>query len=480
MADTTGGVSIEIGKLASTFDIWKPNIAEALQKVRGDQRLTEFRMMRALNKLHPVAGDEYFYYVEDIKLNPVHVGTGGITYNGSTGVMSMLLGASSPNNDFLLTSITAPYSSTQNGVPDVQIGDRLFFEGTNGDIPFTVTGISGTFPTVTLTAKQSDLTQTFTAANYPEGTAIAVLTNAQEEGATMPNGYVNKPYKETCYAQIISTSYKTTGTQMTNQDWFKKYPDGTGIDAYYIVGQKNVEYRHEVAIGNALMWERPTTNSILGSEEGEPVKTTEGHANYARRKGNVMPYVAGAFSVNLFDTMTKYTDNNMSPSNYFSGMLGIDLDTETTNVLKTYMQGNAVGNYVSERAEGDLFGNNKGLAAEVNYRYFHKNYVTYCFTQMPTWNMKNSTGLPGSSKPKFGLYSPIGTTRDAKTNVDLPIMGMLYKQLGNYSRLTETWTQAGAGPGTKVLAKDINNLFMRTHGGALHVSGETWSVFSAQ
>lgn len=479
MADTTGGNGLEISQIATTFDIWKPQYADALQQVRGDQRLTEFKMLRALETLKPVAGDEFKYYVEDIIQDAVHIGTGGIlTYSSVTGIGTFLLGAASPNNDFLLSSNVAPYSTTQAGLPNVEAGDRLAFASTSGDILFTVTGVSGSYPTATVTIKQSDLTQTFTSANYPAGTAINKLTQVMEEGGTMPTGYLKKPYQETCYMQIIGTAYSTTGTQMTNQDWFRKYPDGTGIDAYYIVGQKQVEYRHEVAMGNALMWERPTTNSILGPVRGEPMKTTEGHAVYGTRKGNNIPYVSGSFSVSLFDAMSKLVDTNMSPTRYFNGMLGFDLDTETTNVLKTFMEGNAVPAYIADRAEADLFGNNKGLAAEVNYRYYQKGYYTYCFTQMPTWNMKNSTGLPGYNKVGFGLYSPIGSMKDAKSTVDIPIMGMLYKQLGNYSRMVETWTVAGAGNVTKVTNQDINSLYMRSHIGALHVGGELWTVFN--
>jgi hypothetical protein len=50
-------------------------------------------------------------------------------------------------------------------------------------------------------------------------------------------------------------------------------------------------------------------------------------------------------------------------------------------------------------------------------------------------------------------------------------MGMIYRQLGNYSRKAEVYTLMGAGPGTKVTSADKNRLLMRSDIGAEHVGG---------
>lgn len=474
MSNATGAiVSLPSDKLISTFNLWKPEVAQEYYRIFGDQGASTFRDLRSLGMTFEVNQDTRTTYSEQLIHQNIHVGTGGITtVSAPAGTYSFLLGDSSPNNDFLASSGSSPYSAATYYSP-AQVNQILAFPGEDGAAPvtFTVYDITGTAPALTLFMKQNNLSQTFTPGSYPAGTAIAIVSNAWAEGTGQPDALVTQPYEDTEFAQIIKSTSKTTGTQMVNGLWVKSYSDASGnIIGYQTINQRNAEYEHELAIGGALWVSQVSSNASFVGGSVEPSKTTEGYIPYLQRRGTTLNYTSGGFSIGLFDQADAILTKNFAP-NYIQFMMGIDLDNEKDNALKSYFQGNNMNVYQDAKTVQDLFGNNEGLAMSVSFKQFKKGNRTYLMTRVPEWNHPTFLGTTGLRFNGLGVIAPIGKMKDTKSGNMLPYFGMGYRALGGYSRLAEVWATSGAGETLKVITQDYQQINHRSHVMACHVGG---------
>jgi len=470
MADVTGAITgFPSDKLMSSFNNWKPEVATDYYRIFGDQGMSTFKNMRALGMTMEVAQDTRTTYSEEKIHQTIHVGVGGIaTVSAPAGTYTFVLSVAAGANDFLASASTSPYTSATYYNP-VQANDRIMFQGVSDRVIATVTGVTGTHPTVTVAIKLADLTQTFTTASYPAGTELSIIGNAWAEGTDQPDGLVNKPYVDTEYAQIIKTSFQITGTQMVNKLWVQKYSSGEEIIGYRTIGMKNAEYQHELSMGMSLLFERPTTNSTFVGSNIEPNKTTEGYITYWKRRGLTINYAPGSFGINMFDLIDAQADKNFGPTYYQFGM-GRNLYNEKDNSLKQYFQ-NTMQAYQDPQTVSDLFGNNAGLAQTVRFTLFTKGRRTYCFTPIEEFNNPTVTDLPGYNTPGLGFVVPIGKQRDTKSGLNLPYMGVGYRAMGGYNRMAEVWAVNGAGNGLKVITQDIAKINHRSHLMACHVGG---------
>lgn len=470
MANTNSAVtSFPSDKLLSTFNMWKPEVAQDYYRIFGDQGMSMFKNLRSLNMVFQVTQDERTTYSEE-KIHPsIHIGSGGITtVSAPAGTYSFLLSTTSGADDFLASSGTTPYSSATY-YPAVQVNQRLMFQAGADRVIFTVTAVTGSYPTVTVAMKQADLSYTFDPTDYPAGTEVAILTNAWAEGTDQPDGIVTKPYIDTEYAQIIKTSFQITGTQMVNGLWVTQYNDGEQIIGYRTIGMRAAELEHEYALGYAMLFETPTTNSTFVGSNVEPTKTTEGFIPYWKRRGYTFNYAAGSFSPYMFDQIDAQADKNFGPTYYMFGM-GRDLYNEKDNALKAYFQ-NTMQAYEDPQTVSDVFGNNTGLAQTVRFTRFCKGRRTYLFTSVEEFNNPTVTDISGYQTPGLGFVVPIGVKRDTKSGLNLPYMGMGERALGGYNRAHEVWAQNGAGNGLKVITQDIAKMNFRSHIMACHVGG---------
>lgn len=474
-------VSIPSDKLISTFNLWKPEISSEFYRIYGDQGLSTFSNLRSMGMMFPVTQDTRTTYSENLYHQNIHVGTGGVqTTSAPAGTYYFLLGDSSPNNDFLASSGSSPYSSATYYSP-AAINQIISFPGEDGSSPvnFTIYNITGTAPALTCFIKQSDLSQTFTPGNYPAGTAVAITSNSWAEGTGQPDPLVTKPYEDVEYAQIIKTTSQTSGTNMVNGLWVKTYSDSSGnIVGYQTINQRVAEYEHELAICGALWVGRNASNPVFTQSNIEPNKQTEGLLPYLERRGTTLNYAAGGFSIGMFDQIDAIMTRNFAPS-YIQGMLGAEIDNEKDNVFKSYFQGNAMNVYEDQKTVSDLFGNNTGLAMSVSFKQFKKGNRTYLMTRVPEWNHPTFLGTTGLRFGGLGVFTPFGTKKDNKTGNDLPYFGMGYRELGGYSRLAEVWATSGAGNSAmKVITQDYQQINHRSHIMCCHVGGNQGVVLN--
>lgn len=468
MANATGAVTIDASKIITTFDIDKPEVRAKLFRIRGNQGMNFFMIMESLGYSRPVIQNKSKQYEEDWIHQTIHLGN-TMTATGNPDEYTFELSSVAPNIDYLEQNVTSPYNTNAQYVFPVKQWDIITLPENNAKLQITSYSIAAS--TCTVIAKHMNPTVgPFTLANYVAGVELIITGNAFSEGSDQNEGMVNKPLIDYNYTQIHKSTFKWTGSQMVSQPWFTEYSDGNGIEAYYIVGQNNTEYEHALAQDASLLFGALTEISIVDSTTNEPIQTTEGIDPYIKRKGNNIPYVPGTFSLTLFDYMDKLLEQEGAPQ-WMGVFAGTDLDNEKDNVLKAYFQ-NTMQDYQRDRATADLFGDNPGLAMEVNFKYLQKGYRTWCFTRMPQFNMKKLWGAAGYNTQKLGLIWPLSSKPDKNNPSNrIPYMGMIYRALGAYSRKTEVYPLIGAGPGTKVTSADLNKLVMRSDIGAEHCGG---------
>lgn len=472
MGNVSGAQVIQASKIMTTFDVDMPEVRAEFFRSKGNQGVNYFTLLEMLGYDRAVASNKTKQYEEDWIHQSITLGS-TITATGNPNEYSFTLSVTAPNIDYLEQNVTTPYNTNAQYVFPVKINDRLMLPGGNMEATLQVTNkvISGT--TCTITAIHTNPTQgPFTAANMVAGTEIVVSTNAYSEGSDQDSSQVNKPLIDYAYTQIIKTTWKITGSQLTQQIWIKTYSDSSGnIVGYRTIGQKNTEYEHALAIDQALLWGTLTEVSLVDSTTNEPIQSTEGLIPYARRKGQNIPYMPGTFNVPLFDNMNKLLDQQGAPI-WMAFLMGISLSDEKDNVFKDYFANTSNQSYIRDLATADLFGNNPGITAKVGFNYFEKGGRRYCFTTMPQFNMPKLQGAPGYRAQNLGIMYPLGTKPD-KNNSDnrLPYMGMIHREMAGYSRKAEVFHIDGAGPGSKVTSLDQNKLCMRSDIGAEHCGG---------
>lgn len=475
--NASGAVAIEAAKIITMFDINMPEVRDKFFRVRGDQGMNFFRIIESLGYSRPVASMLSTQYEEDWIHQSIHLGS-TMTLTG-TNEYTFTLSTTAPNIDYLEQNTTAPYDSADQYKFPVQVNDEITLPGgNNAKLHIQSVNISGS--TCTVVALHVNPSATFNLASMTAGTELILTGNAWSEGSGQGQGKVWKPLKDTARTQIIKTDFDVTGSQMTQQIWFKEYSNGEGIAGYYIVGMNNTEYEHALNIDMALLVGALGEVVNVDPITNEPIYRTEGIESYIRRKGQNIPYVPGSWNIGEFDYADKLLEQQMAPR-YMGVFMGTDLDNEKDNVFKDYFNNTSDQKYMRDQATTDIFGGNAGTAAAVNFRYFQKGYRSYCFTRLPQFNMVKLLGAPGYKYQNTGMMWPLSTKPDAKNpDMKIPYMGMIYKFMNGYSRKAEVWNVNGAGNGQKISLVDRNHLAMRSDIGAEHCGGNQMLRWFAQ
>lgn len=466
--NASGAVTLEAGKIITMLDILKPDVRQKFMRSRGDQGQSAFTLLEGMGYARPVTQSVTKTYEEDWIHQVIRLGS-GLSSLGSNNY-SFTLSTTAGILDYLEQNTTTPYDSQNQYVFPVKKWDIITLPENN--VKFQVTNVAISGSTCTVTVKHTNPSKSFTSGNYVAGVTLIITGNGFAEGSEQDNGIVNKPIVDYHYTQIIKSTYKWTGSQAVSQPWFTEYSDGTGIPAYYIVGQENTDYEHMLSIDCALWFGALTEVSLTDSDaEYAPIQTTEGLDPYIARTGNNIPFVPGTFSVTTFDYMDKLLEQEGS-SNYMAWMAGTSFDNEKDNVLKAYFQ-HTDQNYMRDNATRDIFGKNPGMAMEVNFKYLHKGYRTWCFGRVPQFNMKKLWGAPGYKMDNLSLIYPMGTKADRSNPSNrIPYFGTIYRELNGYNRKSEVFVLKGqGGGGGYVTSRDVNKLCMRSDIGAEHCGG---------
>lgn len=421
-------------EIVSVFDIDKPEILNTLFRSKGDQGLELFQVIKSMGFVTPTPQVEYSHFEENWKHETFTAD------NATTG----LAGAA-----ITVNLSAADVDSNGNSYP--RVGDQVMFK--NRDIGVITNKLTGP-DRVEITPVKAAATL-----SVAVGDTLIINSGAFSEGSAQPEGAFTGTSKYTNNTQIIKETMTATGTEMTNGKWFDRLDNGKGIPAYYLKGQQDTEYRMALKVNGALLFSERTDQNIVDPNTGRNIRTTEGLIPYITRTGHQKFYAGGSFSVQNFNDAVKTLDKEFAP-NYICALNGIDLDIEIEDALVDYFKDTNI-NYAQGGMAKSLLGGNEGLAASVGFRYLMKGQRTFGFKRMGVFSHDKLYGAPGYNTAGLGVLIPMGKTKDKKTMNEIPTFGMRYKKLGSYERMMEVWSVNGAGPGTKVLADDIHNFYLR-------------------
>tara|TARA_R110000751_G_scaffold79121_2_gene159557 strand:+ start:3563 stop:4942 length:1380 start_codon:yes stop_codon:yes gene_type:complete len=428
-------------EIVSVFDIDKPEILNTLFRAKGDQGLELFQIIQTMGFKYPTAQVEYSHFEENWKHETFQVASTTTAPGGPGQFLEIRLAASS-------------LDAQNNFYP--RKGDQVMFPDRTIAVITAITGAGSA--NVDVTMVPVDNTITLSAA---DGLTLIINSGAFSEGSTQPLGAFTGTSKYTNNTQIIKETMTATGTEMTNQKWFDKLDNGKGIPAYYIKGQQDTEYRMALKVNGALLFSQRSNNTanLTDPDTGRAIRTTEGLVPFITRTGHQKFYTGGSFSVQNFNDAVKTLDKEFAP-NYICALNGIDLDIEIEDALVDYFKDTNI-NYAQSGMAKSLLGGNEGLAASVGFRYLMKGQRTFGFKRMGVFSHDKLYGAPGYNTAGLGVLIPMSKVKDKKTMMEVPTFGMRYKKLGKYDRMMEVWNVNGAGVGTKVIADDLHNFFLR-------------------
>lgn len=417
----------------SSFDIDKPEVYAKLIRAYGDQGLTYFHMIKALGFTSPVAQTTFSHYEEDW-IHEVFHSLNLVSAPGAGAVA-------------LVTLQPADLDASNRFYPRER--DVVLFPN---EVTGVITNVDVSTPTApVLTITPQDATDDIGA--IPAGTELIIFTSQFAEGTGQPDGAFTGTFKYENDTQIIKEKMTATGTEMTNQKWFKEMSDGKGIQSYYLKGQMDTDYRMALKMDGAILFGKRTTNPLLNS------KSTQGLIPYITEVGNTKNYTAGAFSVAKFDEAVKVLDKEFAPS-YICGLNGINLDIDIENALVDYFKDTNI-QFVQKAVADTTFGRDANMEAAVGFKYLKKGGRTFGFKRMQSFSHPKVYGAAGYDIAGLGVLLPMAKKKDKMTQEQLPTFGVRHKQLGKYNRMMEVWNISGAGPFKKVIEDDLHNYNMR-------------------
>ena len=457
--------SIYAQDIISTFDIYKPEKLNKLFAKFGDQGLSYFMLLKSLGFELPVARDEYEHYEERMIHDTFLIGANSAA--GAAGASVTLTVSANSIQSF---------GNIFNIYP--RLWDKVLF---NNEVIASITQVTITnATTATIRVTPSVLTESIPA--VVTGQEVVIESNAWAEGSTQPAGRLSGTDHYINYLQIVKESLNATGTEMTNQDWFDEYQEDTGgvkkLIGYVMKGQMDLDYRMSLFATNALLFDKPTTNTNTDLQDATTptsafVRSTEGLIPATRRMGQVVPYPSGLWSISTFNMVDKLLDAQFCGQDIMC-LNGIDLAHQIEDTMVNYFKETDISYVSSQYFKGD-----SDLAMSVGFKSFRKAGRTFNFQRMGIFSHPKVGGAPGYNYPGMGLFLPMNQQKDKKTLKMIPSFGCRYKELGAYSRKNEVWNVSGAGPGTKVIPQDLANFYQRTHIGAHHIGANRFILMDA-
>lgn len=423
--------------LVSTFNVAQPAKRNQLFRAKGDQGITYYNTLDTLGYTEAVKNGTYSHFEEDWVIYPL--------------VQNNAPGQSGAGND---QEFEAKPSYSGNGTH--------YLYARQGDLVMYPTGETAYIKTVALNGAVFDVTVSPVRAGVDlpdgvDGAALAVYSNTFGERTGQPEGRIGRVTEETFNTKIIKDTMTVSGSEMTNELWYK-VRDGQNVAATYLKGQLDTDLRIKASIDGALLFDEPTNNSLVDSD-GNEIQTTTGLRHFIEAGGNVSQYTKGTWTMPMMDVMVKELDKNNAPMEFLA-LCGIDLYLDLENLNSDFMQNNPIVFAAGEAPMNEL---------HLGLKCFTKGDRKFYLQKLGQLNHPNVYGGPNFKIPGMGFVCPLGKKASNKGE-DIPYIGMRYKAMGGYSRLMEIWPTGGAGNQTKTSDVDEYQLNMRCEIGAEYIA----------
>lgn len=448
--------------IVSGFDVYKPEVYNQLINRYGDQGQSWFMTMKMLGFERPVASDIYYHYENELKNPPFK----------SAGIVAAAAAGASQ-------SITISPDSLDAGnrfYP--RLGFQVNYKGGKRGFISAIDITTPSAPVLTVKPIQTGAAYSLPAVAAAE--ELSIVSSAFAEGTGQPVGIVPGAVKRSNMLQIIKETASVTGSELTNQTWMTGYEDVSSVtgqpNSWFHINMMDIDYRIALQISDALLFGQSSDGSITDpGGTGNIVKMTTGLVTTMKSQSIQSSYSTGSFSVTNFDAIGRSLQREYS-GNKIGMHMGEDFYSEAENALVSYLAATRV-DYTEELLNSILPDDMKvrSKAIAVNFKSLVKNERKYLLNKMNEFSNRQTYGIPGSVTPGYGLFIPLTTVKDPKTDKFDHHIGCRYKALGGYSRKMQTWDVNGAS-GNMVTDLDVNNNYVRAHIGA-HQMAMNQSLF---
>jgi len=482
-------------QIISVMDLKKPEVRAELMMIYGSQGIPFIEQIRAMGYERPIAANQTYTYEDtDNRQFVVVSSTTQLPTNGNsyTAIFALSSSAYTPQPSYLPYNVyqslfeynqDAPYVAGQYAIP-LQLNDVLLFP--ENDAVGQVTAITGGGTnTVSITVKfpQGGQANNYITTNLVSGDTIPYMGTSWSENSGQPNSRFWSLGKDTHYLQRFKSTSSISGDQMTDQLWVTNASTGESLaGGLKKIGDMKTDWLFAKEISDTLLFGPGggPTAYLDPTTSKEPNSFTEGLIPYIKRRGLDLPYTAGALTLSTIET-----EGEAALQNYAIGdrmmWVGYLFDQEMSNLLRQANANTGV-NFVTDAQENasrylkgsDTMGTRK-LSMLVNWSSFSFN-ATFRYYMSSLMEL-NFVDKFNTKHQHTALVVPMGTknvqTSASSMSQALPYMGIIYKAMDGYSRLTETWDVSGAGGNSSRYnsAVDARNLYFRSQLGAEHVGG---------
>lgn len=440
--------------LVSSFDLHKPEYLAELFSRYGTQGGEFFLMMKSLGWEEETSLYTYGHFEEN-RIHEVFHSRNIVADPGA-------------GNDLVITLATQDLDASNRFYP--RLYDTVMLAN---EVVGYIAVIDTTTPSApVLTLRVNEQTDNFDAVAADE--EISIISSQFSEGSGQPVGAFRGVTKYENDTQIMKETVTFTGSEMTNQSWTEVTSFGDNIPAYYMLGQKDIDFRMALKAEGALMFNKRTTNpNAIDPGNGRPINSTEGLIPFTRRTGNVYPSAAGSWTTADFNQTDRILDKEHT-GKYIGTFLGIDKYQEVEDSMFEYFKDTNI-DYTRKTMNEVLFNSSESLSASVNFKLFTKSERTYCFKRMGAFSNPKLFGASGFKAPQLALFIPLGKVKNPKPaegeKSHIESIGCRYKGLGKYKRKMEFWEVGGAGSERKVTDIDESNTYQRAEIGAHYAGG---------
>lgn len=451
--------SVQATEVISGLDIDMPDVLKTLYRRRGSQWKYSFmRMMQMYGYELGASQETVIHYEDDTFVKSIRIGTGGVA--GAAGAAH--------------AAVTVPISALDvytDGLSGTHIfplvGDIWEFPAGSGvdHLQGIVTAVSPGTPSMTIKLSKTAWT---TGTGFTAGQRMIYVGNAFAEGSGIPKGTIRNIRKKTSRLQIFKASWEGTGTEMTNEKWFKITSAGQDIAAYYRYGQEEVDYKMQLAMDSTFLFGQSIdTNGIvdpLPDSDGRPVRTTEGLVPAISSNGYTVPYTSGSFSVSKFNEISQnaeYEDGGEAHAFAYGFQLGLEVE----DTLVDYNKDTDIS-FVTDDARDKI--------VAFGFKQITKAERTYMFKKIGQLSNPETRGATGfSTSQNMAIVIPLGGARmyadkQMTRSEDRPYLSVRYKSFAGMNRRFVVSEQNGPTHSVvtaPILTKDISRLFTLAHAG---------------
>jgi hypothetical protein len=442
--------------LLSGLSVLKPNKMKELFATRGLQGGDLFLTIKALGYEKEVDQDSYSHWQEDFILANFQ-SRNAVTGQGAGDSVNITLDQNSVD-------------ASNHFYPEVY--DVILFGTPGARVPGIITAINVSSPAApVLTVEPKLITDTIPDIDADE--YLFIVTNSWAEGSDQPDGKISGVTEYTNYLTESKQSVSTTGSALTDSLWFDIPWTSIKSDApagsYYRKVLVDLDHRMSQAIGGALQFDVPTTNTAaVDAVEGTLLPGTLGFYPAIEAYGYVDPITPGGMTIGDFDTYGKIFVRENVTNPEIMGWMGYDLYVEIENLLPDFLDNTNV-DYTMKRVADNYFGKNMDMAVSIGFSAFTKSGKTYLFKINYDFSNQKTFGTTGYNYGYMAAFIPMGKSKDARTGDMVGSIGYRYKKLGNYNREFEMWDEGTANVPVKTGRKDKRYTFCRSNYGAQQI-----------